>query len=151
MLIKLLQDQISQHWDIIKQAVEYSLNPVVGESPEKMNNIFMALLDGSMDCWVAVEGAEGEKIVGNIVTKVNHDDASGTSSLLIYSIYAEGSTEKVWLDGYETLRKYAVIRGCTRIVGFTDNTGMIKLVNRLGGEARYTLVSLPVTIGGQDG
>lgn len=149
MLIKLLPEQISQHWDVIKDAIEYSLNPVVGESPHKMNNILMSLLDGSMQCWVAVEGDDYNKITGNIVTKINFDDASQTKGLLIYSLYAEGSSEQEWLKGYETLRKFAAANGCTRIVGFTDVPSLIKFTNRIGGEARYTLVSLPVYVGAE--
>lgn len=143
MLIKLTPEQVSGGWPVIKETIEYSLAPVVGESEEKMNNILMSLLNKTMQCWVATKD---NKYVAVVTTKILYDDSSLTKSLLVYSIYASGTEESVWISSFETLRKYAISKGCSRIVGYTDNVNMIKLAERLGGEARYTLVSMPLGV-----
>lgn len=146
MLTKLLPDQISGFWDVIKYAIEESLPPVVGEGPDKMNRILMSLLSGKSQCWASyIVDGKRRKFEGVVITRIMYDDASDTRSLLIYCLYGyEEVGRGSWLGGFKTLTKYAISRGCERIVGYTDLPSVTKIVERFGGEARYTFVSIPL-------
>jgi len=146
MLTKLLPDQISKFWDVIKYAIEESLPPVAGEGPDRMNNILMSLLSNKSQCWAsyAVNGDQ-RKFDGIVITKVLYDDISDTRNLLIYCLYGYGDVGRdSWLSGFKALVKYAGSKNCCRIIGYTDVPSIARIVRRLGGETRYTFVSLPL-------
>jgi len=95
MLTKLLPDQISNFWDIIKYSVEESLPPIVGDHPDKMNRILSSLLCGKSECWASYNRqGDNTKFEGIVLTKMLYDDASDTRNLLIYCLY-----------GYEEVNK----------------------------------------------
>ena len=146
MLVRLLPDQISKFWDIIKYAVEQSLPPIVGEHPDKMQNILMAALDGSIDVWASYsKGEEGNKFEGVVLTELLFDRPSRTKNLLLYCLYGyEGVDSKSWMTGIHTLAKYALSRGCNQVVAYTDIPYMINLTKKLGGEAKYTYCAFNV-------
>jgi len=146
MLTKLLPDQISTFWDIIKYAIEESLPPTVGESPNKMNNILSALLCGKVQCWASYTKSEGEsRFEAIVVTKILYDDASDTRSLLIYCLYGYENVDKSsWSSGLKTLIKFAASQGCSQIVGYSDVSLIVKLVNSLGGDTKYTFIQIPL-------
>lgn len=143
MLTQLLPDQISRLWDIIKYAIEQSVPPVEGDSPDKMNNILAELLSYKKQCWASyvVDGDE-RTFEGIIVTQVMDDSTGGTRSLLMYCAYGYSKVAKEsWVKGIGTLSKYAESKGCSRILAYTDLPYMIEKARELGGEARYTLVT----------
>ena len=146
MLTKLLPDQISKFWDVIKYAIEESLPPVVGEGPDKMNKILMSLLSDKAQCWASYTmDGERRKFEGIMITRVMYDDVSDTKNLLIYCFYGYDNIERAsWLNGFRTLVKYASSRDCHRIVGYTDLPSVVKIAERFGGEARYAFVSVPL-------
>ncbi len=146
MLTKLLPDQISAFWDIIKYAIEESLPPIAGEGPEKMNNILSALLSSKAECWASyIVGEDQRRFEGIVITKIQYDDISRTKNLLMYCVYGYEDVDKgSWTSGLKTLVKYASSKGCHRIVAYTDIPYMIELTKKLGGEARYTLCSFPL-------
>lgn len=146
MLTKLLPEQISKFWDIIKYAVEESLPPVVGESPNKMNNILMSCLNGTLEVWASYERSEeGTRFEGLMITSILYDKSSQTKNLLIYCIYGYNKVDKQsWYSGLTSLLKYAKSKNCNQIVAYTDVPMLVDLVKSLGGEARYTFVSFNV-------
>ena len=146
MLTKLLPDQVSKFWDVIRYAIENSLPPIAGESPDKMKKILMSLLTGKSQCWVSYEINESSKVFEAIViTRIFYDDASDTKSLLIYCLYGyEHIKQSSFTSGLKTLVKFAGSRGCERIIAYTSEPGVIKLVNRLGGDTSYTFISIPL-------
>jgi len=146
MLTKLLPDQISKFWDIIKYAVEQSLPPITGEHPDKMNNILFSALDGSIDVWASYEkGSEGSRFEGIVLTEILIDRPSKTKNLLLYCLYGyDKVTRESWESGFQTMLKYAAGKGCSRIVAYTDVPVLIELVKSLGGEAKYTFVSFDI-------
>lgn len=146
MLTKLLPDQVSDHWDIISYAVEQSLPPIAGESPDKMNKILSSLLMGKSHCWASYTVGESKRVFeGIVITRIQHDDVSDTRNLLIYCLYGyEGVDRKSWIDGFKTLVKFAESKNCDRITGYTKEPLIIRKVEQLGGEADYTFISLPL-------
>jgi len=146
MLVKLLPDQISKFWDVIRYAIEESLPPVAGEGPDKMNKILMSLLSGKSQCWASyVREEEQPRFEGLVVTKILYDDVSDTKNLLIYCLYGYDRVNRTtWKNGLKTLVKYAIGKNCHRIIGYTDVPFILETVKRLGGDTRYIFVSLPV-------
>jgi len=140
MMNQLLPDQISKFWDIIKYAIEQSTPPIIGEAPNKMNNILMAALSGDIDVWASYDKEEkGTKFNGIILTEILFDKPSGTKNLLIYCLYGyENVDEESWKQGILALLKYAKNKGCNQVVAYTDVPYMVKVTKALGGEAKYT-------------
>jgi len=146
MINRLTPEQISKFWDVIKFAVEQSLPPTVGEHPDKMNRILAAALSGKIDVWASyTKNEKVNKFEGIILTKFLYDDVSGTRNLLIYCLYGYNKFESIsWKIGLETFAKYAKSRGCSRIIAYTDIPHIVDIVNKLGGEAKYTFISFDV-------
>lgn len=146
MLTKLLPDQISTFWDVIKFAIEESLPPTVGEHPDKMNRILSACMGGSIDVWASYErGEEVNRFEGILLTKILFDDSSGTYNLLIYCMYGYNDVSRdSWLNGFNAILKYAKAKRCSRIVGYTEIPHVVALAKSLGGDTRYTFVSFDV-------
>jgi len=144
MLVKLLSDQIANYWNVIRYAIEQALPPIANEEYNKMNRILESLLNGSMDCWVSVD-EENKKIEGVMVTTFSEDYCSGVRNLLVYSVFGYNEiSNKSWSEGFETISKWAKHNGCYRIIAYTDVERIKEVVKSLGGEARYTLISIPL-------
>ena len=144
MLIRLLPKQVSDHWDEISDHIKESLVPTVDVTPDLMNNILAALLSGKMVCWVSVFD-ESSRINSICVTQVLYDDASDTKSLLFYSIYSiNNMSEEEWKSGFETLRVYGKKLGCKKVIAYTNLDYIIDIAKMLGGEAKYTYLSIPL-------
>jgi len=164
MLVRLLPDQISDNWEIIKYAIKGSVPPTHNESPEKLNKIFESLLLGSMVCWASVKHNYDENttlLEGILITTVLEDKFSSTRNLLVYCIYSftNQSTDLSWEQGLCKLIQYGRSIRCDSIVGFTQNDNIIRYVERLGGSL-HTYVSIPLLkkltevnceIGGEEG
>ena len=146
MLTRLLPDQISAFWDIIKYAIEESLPPTVGDHPDKMNRILTSLLSGKMQCWASYERLEGlTKFDGILVTTLIHDDASNTRNLLMYCVYGyDAVSDESWRKGFEAIIKYAKGKKCSRVVAYSDLPYIIEKTKQYGGEAKYTFLSFDV-------
>ena len=142
MLVRLLESQISSHWEEIKYGIEAALPPVVNGSEDRMNNILESLLIGQLVCWVSMND---KTMDGILTTEVLYDAASKTKSLLIYSVYAFTHTvPDTWISGVETLRKYALGEGCSRIVGYSNVEQVLNIVEKFGGDTSYRFLSIPL-------
>ena len=143
MLTKLLPDQISNFWDIIKYSVEESLPPIVGDHPDRLNRILSSLLCGKSECWASYNRQDsGTKFEGIVLTKMLYDDASDTRNLLIYCLYGyEDVNKESWLDGIKALAKYAKSKKCNQIIAYTEYDYIINIVKSLGGEAKFTFIT----------
>ena len=145
MLIRLLPKQVSDHWDEISGYIKESLVPTVDVTPDLMNNILAALLDGGMLCWVSVFDDSGSRINSVCVTQILYDRASDTKSLLFYSIYGiNDMSEEEWKAGFETLRNYGKKLGCKKLIAYTDVDYIVEMAKTFGGEAKYTYLSIPL-------
>jgi hypothetical protein len=142
MLLKMLPEQVSNYWPHIRNSIEQALPPVVGESPNKMGNILEQLLTGEMQCWVAFRKDVENEVVGFIITTVISDPCSKTRNLLIYSLCGLKLSRGLdWIEGMEALRKFAKLMKCSRIVAYSDNQLILKVVEKLGGDTRYKFIT----------
>ncbi|MBU2249633.1 MAG: hypothetical protein KKD77_22995 [Gammaproteobacteria bacterium] len=142
MLTKLLPDQISTFWPIIKYAVEESLPPIAGEHPDKMNRILSAMLSGLLEVWVSYK-KPSNKFEAVVVTQFLYDDASNTKNLLLYCLYGyEQIDPSSWDEGWIVLSKYAKTKKCHSIMAYSANPYLVELAKTFGGNTDYTFISL---------
>lgn len=146
MITKLLPDQISNFWPIIKYAIEESLPPVVGEHPDKMNRLLSAMLSGKLDVWASYRHEEdATKLDGIGVTQILYDDASGTRSMLIYAVYAyEKTLPSTWIESFESISKYARSKGCNRFIAYSSVPYIVEQAKLFGGDTSFTFISFPI-------
>ena len=146
MLTRLLPEQVSKFWDIIKYALEESLPPIVGGHPERMNRILTSLLTDKAICWASYKrGEEGVKFEGIAVTRILYDDVSDTRNLLIYAVYGYEETDSnTWIEGITSILKYANSKRCEQIIAYTDFPHVVEIVDRLGGSTATTFLSFNV-------
>lgn len=146
MLVKLLPEQAAHHWNDIKHAIEESLPPTVGMQSDRMQNILKSILTEDVVVWISAEVRDDSNVItGIVLTSFTFDNISGTKALLIYCVYGyqEGLAAS-WSEGLDTLKKFAKVNKCHRILGYTDVTSIIKFATRVGADTRYTLVSFDV-------
>lgn len=143
MLIRLLPEQASEHWDEIKVAINAALPPIAGMQSDRMSNILSGILTEDITVWISTEKREDANLItGIVLTNFTYDKPSGTKSLLLYCVYGYGQGRlESWSEGYETLRKFAKGQGCNRIIGYTDVESIKKYAASIGAETRYTLIS----------
>ena len=146
MLLRLMPEQVSYHWKIIKKSILESLPRIDHEKADKINNILAMLLNGNMQCWTSYRIEKKEKIIeAIIITTTLADGCSGVSSLLIYCLYGFRKISKgSWLEGLDALKKYAKSIGCSRVIGYTEVDDIIDFVKAVKGEAKYTFISISV-------
>lgn len=146
MITRLLPDQISAHWDVIKYGVERSLPPIVTNNDDKMNRILSSLLSGKTQCWLSYErDGERSKLNAVVLTKMLYDEVSGSKNLLLYSVYGYSQmTQRHWMEGFAFMSKHALAQGCTGLVAYTDVPYLIEMAKQYGAEPNYTFVSFEV-------
>ncbi len=146
MLTRLTPEQVSNFWDVIKYAIEESLPPITGNHEDRMNRILASIMSGNTQCWASyVKDGEGGKFEGIVTTEIVTDVPSGTKSLLIYTLYGYSLVEKEsWKIGFDALRKFALSRNCSAIIGYSKVDHLIKIADRLGADTSYTFISFPL-------
>jgi hypothetical protein len=145
MVNKLLPDQISKFWPIIKYAVEQSLPPIVIDHPDKLNRILAATLSGKLEVWASYKHLKDGtiKFNGIVITQILYDEITLLKSLLIYSVYAyEDTSYDTWSEAYNSIGKYAKSQGCVRFVAYVSAPSVLKIVHRLGGDTSFTFISV---------
>ena len=144
MLVKLLPEQISVQWDMIKPAIIDSL--LSAHENVDTNEILTSLLNGFSQCWVSTRrDNERDVIEGLIITMITKSLFDEGKNLLIYSLYGYSMDNKeAWEGGFRTLATFARADGCSRITGYTNVSSLIKLVEKLGGDIDQRFISIPV-------
>ena len=147
MLVRLTPDQVSDFWAVLEGYIEGALPPVVGDNQDRMKNILVSVLSGTMDCWASFsrDKSTGISVNGVVVTTIIHEENSGTKDLMIYAVYGiESMLRGTWEEGYAALAKWAKVNGCSRITGYTNVDSIIRTVRRFGGTADQTFITVPV-------
>jgi hypothetical protein len=144
-ILRLLPDQIMEHWHFIKDAIERSLPPLTTASPEAFLEMQQSFLLGEMDCWFAVTSIDSSDIIAIMTTKVVMEEVTKTKNMLIFSVTTyQPHSKDLWTDGYNALRKYAASKGCNKIISFTYNPNVLKIASQLGANIEWSLVQLEV-------
>jgi hypothetical protein len=144
-ILRLLPDQIMEHWHFIRDSMVRSFPPIAQQSPEALLRLQEQFLLGEMDCWFGVEALNTQDIIAVMTTKVVAEEATGTKNMLIFSVTTyQLHSPDLWSDGYDTLRKYAASFGCTKIISFTNNPIVLEIARSLGADINWTLVQLAI-------
>jgi len=142
MLIKLLPDQVSNYWDILKPLILDALPPATSKKLGFENKILQNILMGGMDCWVSMN-SEG-KVGAVCTTTFVEDKNSEVKNLLIYSLSASGGIieEDEWEEGISTVLKYAQGNGCENVIAYTTSEAMIHLADKYGWDNSVRVVTI---------
>lgn len=141
MISKLLPDQISKFWPIIKYAIEQSLPPITSSHPDRTNRMLVAMLSGKLEVWVVYD-KEDYKFEAIIVTQFLYDDDSGTKNLLLYCLFGYNTVSLgSWSEGLRHIAVYAKTNGCHSIVAYTANQDLVKIAESYGADVSYTFIS----------
>jgi len=144
MLLKLLPEQIPQYWDDIKDGLIRTIPEGV---PDRASKILNKLLLGTAQFWLSYHrNAPGDPVPdAAIITVIVQDQVHDTLNLDIYALWSIGVTQRSsWIEGIETLKKYAKKKECTRMIGRSDVESILEFVRLAGGQAKYTLISFDV-------
>ncbi len=150
MLVRLLPDDISRRWPLIKKAILQDLPSRISagilKDENAISSLLYALLDGTLHCWVLVEYVNKEpRIIAVITTTIVMDAPSGIKNLLMYSITAfQELSRELIVDAYKSLQEFAKSLKCFKIISLTDNPENIKLAESMGGKATQTLIEMEV-------
>lgn len=147
MLMKLIPDQISQLWDMIRYALENS-PPIAIENRDDnwINNILTQAMNGSISIWASYNKQDNNvKFEGIVITSFEVDKFVKQKSLLIYYVFAFRHTAiDTWTSGLDTLRKYAKSRNCSRILAYSNVPDIIKISEKLGGDVSTTFITFNI-------
>jgi hypothetical protein len=145
MVTRLLPEQITEYWNIIKFAVENSLPPIASHASDRMNKILESLINETMQCWIMYEEGEVRKLQVISVTTVLQDYYSEDRSVLIYSIYGfTDLTNEIWTEAWKTVSLWGKSINCQKIIAYTDVQKVKDMAIKFGGDANYTLLSFPL-------
>ena len=146
MLVRLIPEQISQFWNVIKYALENS-PPLTTEVnyDSWINEILTSAMNGSIEVWASYKKGESVKFEGVVLTSFEIDKFIKKRSLLIYYVFAFRETGKeAWIEGLKTLSKYAKSRNCSRIVAYSNVPEIISTCEKLGGDTSITFISFDI-------
>lgn len=145
MITKLLPENVTDNWDVIKEAIRASLPPFALDAPDKMTRILESIILGDLEVWTYYDNTEGLKIKSIWTTSIVTDPESKTKNLLIYSIFNyDHSTEDNWIEGLSAMKDYAKANDCAAITGFTVQPYILKFVESIGGSTAVRFIKIPV-------
>lgn len=136
MVIKMLPDQISKSWDIIRYGIMSVPSPIADVSPEGVRNILKNLVMGTVQCWASFERDElngGDKINGFVLTTIAEDYVSGNKFLNIYDLFFTTTPKEELLEeGIKAIEEFAKANKCNKITAYSVVPGVIKIADRCG-------------------
>lgn len=119
----------------VMNAIVQALPPAERLDETLRANITGALVDGRIQVW-GILGLDEEKTwrpVGFITTSLRMDDMTGKNTLLVYTMFSyaviEDKAYKLFVD---TLRSYAETQNCGKMVCYTNNARIIRMLRGLG-------------------
>ncbi len=128
MLLRMLPDQVKDHWDEIKVAIYEALPAYTGERSSLMNDILVSILLEQMTVWVSYQMVDKVTVVDAIATTTFvHNEFSKTKNLLLFTIFGyRDISEKSWIEGFDAGVKYAKTNGCDNIISYSSNPAILK-------------------------
>lgn len=133
-MLKLLPEQIAEHWDEIWPAVEFTLPPIAPqESPDRMNRILSAFLSGELELLTFSRVGENAGLMFIVAVCLQRTFESDVITLLVYSLYAyQRASQEEWKEGWDLLISYGKSVGAVAIAGYTDEAHLRAYFRRLG-------------------
>ena len=136
MIVRMAPEQIASSWDYVRPGILETLAPVADQSHETIQRVLRSLLSEDMQLWMGLEDPNDfsdKSIYGFMVTTIYTDLISGTSSLLVYSLFeVREIPPMIWSLGMRKLGDFASINKCTNIIAYTEIPRVIELSKMLG-------------------
>lgn len=140
MLIAMLPDQISNAWPLIKGHIEDSLPPTGDYGPYDTNNILYNLMFGNAQLWLY---ANKDQVNQGFVVTTIHNDISGVRWLFVYCVIIIDKEAKVdWQAEFETLKKFAHSRGCSKMGAYIMNQKLLDILKENDVETRFVFANI---------
>lgn len=144
-MLKLLPDQVGSMWHVIRPAIENALPPTALPSANRASMILAALLRDALSCFVLYKQEESRTVLGVLVTQVLEQVDSEHKVLFVYTLYGTGlATGKDWLTLISLIKDYARSSGCSHISALSKVDSVIKMMQILGADTEYRLMTLEV-------
>jgi hypothetical protein len=139
-IVRFTPEQISEQWDVIKEAVATVFAKNIEDKDRASNIILQNLLSNIMQCWAVVVD---NKVDAIIITAFMYTPI-GTRSLMLYAIYIYNPIDdKEWISTYEDIKKYALANGCKNIVGYVSNPKLLAILKNIE-HIREMFVTIPI-------
>lgn len=140
MLIRLLPEQVNEAWDVIAPAVAETLPPTIAGSYTAIVNVLEAVLAERAVAWIYYKDGRPACF---ILTTTHRDPIMHSVNLLIYSMFAfEDLSEDDWQHGLDRLKQYAKFIGAEKVIAFSDQPAVIRMLDRMGAETSFTLIEV---------
>jgi len=142
-MIKLLPEQISAHWDMVRAGLLISLPPIIKPDQAVFAKILTKLLCADMQCWAI---SEGGKLLGHGLTYIATDPHTDSRTLNIYSLYlASQASEATWKLMMKQIMDFAKANKCFRIGAYTQVADVLSIATKFGFNTSYHYITKDVT------
>ena len=136
-VFKLDSNRVPDFWDLVKPGLMLGRNISGIEGDwDFANSVLEHAISEHCQIWLGFEAGEptGDGYVGFVITHLNVDWFSKSKDLVLYFAYLyKTASDRLRTDAAMAFSKYARGLGCTRIVAYTDNAAMEKLINSFFG------------------
>ena len=143
MLAILLPEQICDNWDEMKGYIREASPDPPWASSERMNDILESLLIGRMTAWISYD--ENNKFDGLLIVSI-FDDVEGVKTMLVHSLWGDKISRASWDSGWDIIKRYAISRGCKKVVGYTKMDSIKKILTSMGWNTEYTFCEIGLTV-----
>ena len=146
LLVRIPISGVAKHWDLIKGSISEAFPPTCVPDEKGMLSVLQQILAGGMQVWACLRNRYPVEAVALLTTYIATEPITGTKSLLLFSLYAwEPLQRQDYLDGFETMKKYALSEGCTNISYYTANSLFSKLAQEVGFNTQFNFGVLHLT------
>ncbi|RLI52543.1 MAG: hypothetical protein DRP09_17705 [Candidatus Thorarchaeota archaeon] len=137
MLLKLLPEDVSRYWPILKKGVEASMPPTPGSKPDRVNKVLEGLISGKLQCWLSYRSDKPEIIDAMGITGIVDDPIDGSRNLMAYCFYGFVKlSDRFWIEAFAALNKFGLANRCFGLIGFTDHPKVVKMAKAYKGMVR---------------
>jgi hypothetical protein len=149
MIVRLLPEQVSNLWDMVKSGVvDFGVRQFPGNW-ELANNVFQRCLAGVVQIWICSDGVEGAPLLkGFYLTSIERDNLDGGRTLNLLLVYIfKPPSEELLQEAVSTIERYAASNSCKSISIVLPTGHREQLVERLWKKAKKnSLYMIPVEV-----
>ena len=134
MFVKLYTNQVKDHLDIIRTAIDKSFS---GDIVQTKTQLVKDIMLGLVDVWLA---REGDNIEGVFISRVNNDYVTGRKSVTIIAVHKlSGDSVDMFMRAFMKMKAIVKEKGYEHLDFYTNNPKIIELarMHEVTWEAQY--------------
>jgi len=147
-MLKLEAVNVAEKWETFRPEIEAALPPISVESPDRMNNVLEQILIGNLECYAAYRDRDdgGKELLALVTLTVGGQLDSKHRDFIIYTLTGSltAFTEEEWFEGIECVKDIGRSKGCSRILLYSNDAGVLALLKRYGADTSYRVVTFPI-------